>query len=509
MFTPRSSGILLHPTSFPGPFGIGDLGPEAEAFVGWLGMAGQRWWQILPLNPTTDEGSPYMSPSAFAGNATLISPEMLLDEGWVKPADVDAARVASPAGEDHAEIAQAQQAKRNLIRSAFERFHGSNHQQMGAFDSFCHEQADWLGPHARFLALREVNGGRDWRLWTEYVDAKTKQPSAEALRALVDPLAYYAFEQFLFDRQWNRIRSLAQRAGVGLIGDLPIYVAADSADVWANREFFKLDEKGYPTEVAGVPPDYFAATGQLWNNPIYDWEVIDRSGYSWWKRRIRRTLDLVDVARIDHFRGFEAYWSVPAGEETAVNGKWNPGPRGKLFQSIADDLGKPSRELPLIAEDLGTITAEVTGLRKDFGLPGMRVLHFELLSSDPNHWRVNTYEADTAVYSGTHDNDTSEGWYKAEIAINQDLVNRVNWAAPPSGRGIGWDLCDLAWRSQADLAIAPVQDLLGLGSWARMNQPGTAWPQRPNWRWRYKAGDLPRKLAGSLKELTIRERRAV
>lgn len=508
MFTTRSSGILLHPTSFPGPFGIGDLGPEADSFLSWMQAAQQRWWQILPLNPTTDDGSPYMSPSAFAGSAALVSPEWLLQEGWVRPSDVDAAHVATPAGEVQAEIGSAQAAKQRLLRAAFERFQSEHHPLVHSFDDFCQEQADWLGPHARFLALRDANGGRDWRLWTEYVDPHTKLPSPQALRDLVERIAYYAFEQFVFDRQWRRIRERARQAGVGLIGDLPIYVAADSADVWANREVFKLDPSGYPTEVAGVPPDYFSATGQLWNNPIYDWDAIDRTGYRWWKKRIRRTLDLVDVARIDHFRGFEAYWSVPAGEETAVHGQWNPGPREKLFQAIAQDLGKPTKELPLIAEDLGTITAEVTALRKAFGLPGMRVLHFEMLGPDPEQWRVNTYETDTAVYSGTHDNDTSEGWYRAEVAPNQELVNRVQWAAPPSGRGIGWDLTDLAWRSQADLAIAPVQDLLGLGSWARMNQPGTAWPQRPNWRWRFRSGDLTQTLAQQLQALTRRERRS-
>ncbi|MBY0588446.1 4-alpha-glucanotransferase [bacterium] len=507
MFTPRSSGILLHPTSLPGPFGIGDLGPQAEAFVNWLAQAKQRWWQILPLNPTTDDGSPYMSPSAFAGNAALISPERLLEEGWVNQADVDAAKIPTPSGETHAEIAAAQRSKEVLLRRAFDRFYEHDHPASREFDRFCHEQADWLGPHTRFLALRGVNGGRDWREWTEYVDPKTKLPSVKSLADLVGAIAYYAFEQFLFDRQWRRIRDLARTQGVGLIGDLPIYVAADSADVWAGREFFKLDEKGYPTEVAGVPPDYFSATGQLWNNPIYDWDAIDASDYLWWKRRIRRTLDLVDVARIDHFRGFEAYWSVPAGEETAVGGQWNLGPGGKLFHAIARDLKRSAQELPLIAEDLGTITAEVTKLRKDFALPGMRVLHFELMSSQPTDWRVETYEKDTAVYSGTHDNDTSDGWFRSEITPNKELLDRVNWAAPPSGHGIGWDLTDLAWRSNADLAIAPVQDLLGLGSWARMNQPGTAWPARPNWRWRYRSGDLTPEAATSLAQLTIREKR--
>jgi 4-alpha-glucanotransferase len=474
-----------------------------------MGEAKQRWWQILPLNPTTDDGSPYMSPSAFAGNEALISPEKLLAEGWVTEADLEEAKVVSPAGEVQAEIAEAQSAKRRLIRRAFERFQVEHHAHSPAFDLFCEQQADWLGPHARFLALRDVNGGRDWREWTEYVDPRTRLPSAPSLADLVDEIAYYAFEQFLFDRQWCQLRDLARSLGVGLIGDLPIYVAADSADVWAGREFFKLDEVGNPTEVAGVPPDYFSATGQLWNNPIYDWEAMEKSDYLWWKRRIRRTLALVDVARIDHFRGFEAYWSVPAGEETAVNGTWNAGPRGKLFTAIARDLGKPTKELPLIAEDLGTITAEVTSLRKEFGLPGMRVLHFELMSSNPSDWRVETYEPDTAVYSGTHDNDTSTGWYQSEIAPRQELVDRVNWAAPPSGRGIGWDLTDLAWRSPSDLAIAPVQDLLGLESWARMNQPGTAWPARANWRWRYQTGDLTSAMARQLAELTLRERRLV
>lgn len=505
MFTPRSSGVLLHPTSLASPFGIGDLGDESRRFVDWLAEAGQRWWQILPMNPTLVDGSPYMSPSAFAGNPLLISPELLVRDGLLSPADLQSLS-DFPGTVD---FEQVERERRPLLATAHTNFRRDPTNLAGAFASFRQKYASWLDPHSEFMALREVNADADWHDWVECVDAHAKTLSDAGRAHLEGRIEFHAFVQFLFDRQWQELRRYAHERGVGILGDLPIYVATNSADVWAHRDLFRLDAHGRPVEVAGVPPDYFAATGQLWNNPIYDWEHLERTAYAWWIDRVRRTLQEFDVARIDHFRGFEAYWSVPAGEKTAINGRWFPGPREKLFQAIGHAVGSDPRSLPLIAEDLGVITDEVTALRKAFGLPGMRVLQFELMNSDEHRWNVDAYEADSAVYTGTHDNDTTLGWFDREIAPRDDWRDRVCRLAGADRAGIAWGMMEMAWRSSGDLAIAPMQDILSLSTSARMNTPGTAWPAAPNWRWRMTSGQLKPEDARRLAELTDRHRRRV
>jgi 4-alpha-glucanotransferase len=395
--------------------------------------------------------------------------------------------------------------KGELLEAAFARFHAQEGTALRhACEAFARREAMWLNSYTLFMALRELNGGRPWVEWSEGVDRETREPLTGVQQGLSDRIAFYVFEQFLFDRQWRSLREHARSKRIRIIGDLPIYVAHDSADVWANRSLFKLDRQGHATEVAGVPPDYFSVTGQLWNNPIYDWEAMERSGYRWWLARIRRTLDQVDVARIDHFRGFEAYWSVPAGETTAINGRWMPGPGARLFAAIAKDLGGDPKSLPLIAEDLGLITAEVTALRKEFGLPGMLVLHFLLLDSDERRYRVEEIEADTALYTGTHDNDTSVGWFDREILPDEGRRHRLESLGMRDRSTVAWQLMEMAWRSSAHLAIAPAQDLLQLDSSARMNVPGIEWPAEPNWQWRLEPDALTPATADRLADLTRR-----
>jgi len=511
MFTPRSSGVLLHPTSFPSPYGIGDLGDEAYRFVDWLAEAGQRWWQILPLNPTWADGSPYKSPAALAGNPLLVSPDRLIKLGLLEEAQVSTLRDAGGSRFAHIDFPAVMKLKHQLLMSAFERSRrsGSSAEFKRRFDEFRHKESDWLEPLSMFLALREANGGRNWIEWTELVDHRTKQPTGEAHSRLAERIEFHRFEQFLFDIQWDELRGYARERNIRIIGDIPIYVSDDSADVWGNQHIFLLDAEGRAEEMAGVPPDYFAATGQLWKNPIYNWRVLEERGYDWWLRRIHRTLEQVDVARIDHFRGFEAYWSVPKGEETAIRGEWKDGPREKLFHAIARSLGGDAKSLPLIAEDLGTITPPVVALRKEFGLPGMRVLQFELMDPNESAWRVEHYEPDTAVYTGTHDNDTTLGWFKKEILPHEDRLNRVRSLVKGDLDTIVWDMIDMAWRSSADLAVVPLQDLFGLDSDARMNLPGTEWPQEPNWRWRFHPEHLTSEISHRLRGLTDQHRRRI
>lgn len=505
MFTARSSGVLLHPTSFPGPYGIGDLGVEARRFVDWLHAAGQSWWQILPLNPTSafEDGSPYKSPASFAGNPLLICPDRMIQDGLLTREDVAPYRLRRDQWNAPVDFTLVAQRKKQLNATAFERFErtGPSHPLRAMFDDFRRQAAAWLEPYARFSALREANHHRPWMNWES--DAPTATSSELAARILL-----FEFEQFLFHRQWDELRQYASQRGVRIVGDLPIYVADDSADVWADRDIFLLDAAGRPTEVAGVPPDYFSATGQLWNNPIYNWAYLENHGFDWWVRRVHRTLELVDVARLDHFRGFAAYWSVPAGEKTAVGGRWVPGPGAKLFERIRDSLApRGSATLPLIAEDLGTITPDVVALRKQFDLPGMRVLQFEVLDGSDRAMHVERYEPDTVVYTGTHDNDTTVGWFQNEIAPHDWRLSRLKQFIPARPETIAWDLLEMAWRSHAVLAVAPLQDVMSLGSEARMNVPGTTSAQHPNWRWRYSPDALTPELAERLNALTLRHHR--
>lgn len=502
MAFPRASGILLHPTSLPGPYGIGDLGSEAHRFVEFLAQSGQRVWQMLPLGPTGYGNSPYQTFSAFAGNPLLLSFEPLLKEGWLRPGEVEA-RPAFPPGRVDYDAVSAW--KWPLLWRAFERFRAAAseaHRQ--ALAAFAQRQAAWLDDYALFMALREEFGGAVWTQWERDIAFRAPEAVEGWRRRLDRRVQFHRFLQYEFFRQWQSLKAACQRHGIRLFGDIPIFIAHDSADVWSHPELFELDAQGNPTVVAGVPPDYFSDTGQRWGNPLYRWEAMAQSGYAWWIERVRAAQEMVDIIRLDHFRGFEAYWEVPADEETAVNGRWVKGPGAAFFEALRAALG----ELPMVAEDLGLITPEVRALQAQFGLPGMRVLQFAF-GGDPrtNEHCPHNFTRDCVVYTGTHDNNTSRGWFhEVEAPESAESLTTIRAERQRAlrylhsdGAQIHWDMIRLALGSVAVLAIVPLQDVFGLGSEARMNRPG-----RPegNWEWRCDAAMLTDEVAAELRELT-------
>ncbi|MCI0702681.1 MAG: 4-alpha-glucanotransferase [Planctomycetia bacterium] len=488
LFLPRSSGILLHPTSLPGAFGIGDLGPVAYRWVETLSAMKQSWWQILPLGPTGAGDSPYQSFSAFAGNINLLSPELLQQDGLVSP-ELWAGEQFS---NDWVEYERITPFKTKLLRAAWNSFQSGKSQWLQHdFQNYCNAEASWLNDYALFMAIRESLGGAGLTAWPP--DLLRRNPVA--LTALEKELAaevqMHKFGQFLFDRQWSSLRKFAAERKVQIIGDAPIFVALDSADVWANPDQFLLDADRKPIVVAGVPPDYFSEDGQHWGNPIYDWARMETTGFAWWCARLLRQLKQVDLIRLDHFRGFAQAWHIPAGEKTARNGKWIDGPGLKLFERLRTAIGG----LPIIAEDLGLITPDVEELRDTLGLPGMRVIEFALDSPNNPHWPHN-YATNCVSYTGTHDNDTVNGWY---ATLNE--YGR-NFLAQTLGRPVSdpaWDLLRLAWSSVAVVAVAPLQDVLSMGSEARMNRPGIA---DGNWRWRFRLDQFRQDAIPRLAELT-------
>jgi 4-alpha-glucanotransferase len=497
----RASGLLLHPTSLPGGYGIGELGPEARSFAEFLHSTGQTLWQVLPLGPTGYGDSPYQCFSAFAGNPLLISLEGLVADGLLRARDLDdAPTLPADAVDFGAVIAW----KRPLIRRAFERFgRKASSAEVDLFEEFRRSHAGWLDDFALFMALKESHGGAPWHAWE--ADLATRQPVAlEAARErLAGEVRLVEFAQHLFFRQWTALRAYCRERGIRIVGDIPIFVAHDSADVWAHPELFHLAADGTPAFVAGVPPDYFSATGQLWGNPLYRWDVLARSGYSWWIERFRATLGLVDVVRLDHFRGFEAYWEVPAGHETAEHGRWVAGPGAELFEAVQQALGP----LPIIAENLGVITPEVEALRERFSWPGMAILQFAFGSDDASDsFKPHNYPRNRVAYTGTHDNDTTVGWWAAGVGdttrtpaaveAERSLCRRYLGTA---GAEIHWDLVRLLLMSVADTVIVPLQDVLGIGSEGRMNLPGRA---TGNWRWRFRSEDLTPEIGDRLAEMT-------
>ncbi|NTW01460.1 MAG: 4-alpha-glucanotransferase, partial [Oscillochloris sp.] len=490
----RSSGILLHPTSLPGPWGIGDLGAAAYRFVDFLAAAGQRLWQVLPLGPTGYGDSPYQCFSAFAGNPLLVSLDDLIDRGLLNQAEVETAAAATGnLGIDHVDYGRVIEFKFNLLRASYEHLHdGVALGLANEFTAFCSEQGAWLDDYALFMALKDLHGGASWNTWDP--DLRSRKPTAlrKAKQDLTKQILVQKYLQFLFFSQWMPLKAYANKQGIRIIGDAPIFVAYDSADVWANPKLFHLDDDGTPTAVAGVPPDYFSATGQLWGNPLYRWDRMAQDGYAWWIARLRQTLAIVDILRLDHFRGFEAYWSVPATEKTAINGTWVKGPGADIFNHLRDALG----ELPIIAEDLGLITPEVNALREQFGFPGMKVLHFAFGDDAANPYLPHNYEPGCVVYSGTHDNDTTVGWFNE---ISEAERETIRLYLGRNGTDIAWDLFRLALMSVADMAVVPLQDILRLSSDARMNTPG-----RPdgNWNWRFRAEALNNGLAFGIRLLT-------
>lgn len=487
----RGAGLLLHPTSLPSPYGIGDLGPGAYALVDDLARSRTEWWQILPLGPTGYGDSPYASFSAFAGNTHLISPDLLREDGLLSASDLGG--VSFP--EERVDYGRVVPFKDRLLARAWEHFQA--HPPTGWRDEFDHFRAihrDWLEDYALYRALKEHYPGKGYWEWP--LELVRREPAAlqAARRELAAIMDRHRFGQFLFLRQWQRLRRYANERGVRLLGDVPIFVAADSVDVWAHPELFLLDDRRRPTFVAGVPPDYFSATGQLWGNPLYHWPAHARQHYDWWIRRLRATLDQVDLVRLDHFRGFEAAWHVPAGAATAEKGTWEPGPGLAFFKAILHGLGR----LPLVAEDLGEITPPVREMLAELRLPGMRILQFAFGAGAQNHFLPHNFETNTIVYTGTHDNDTTRGWYRHLDAATKEHVKRYLGRPALGEQHAVAELLRLAWSSVAVLSIAPAQDLLELGSSARMNYPGHS---QGNWTWRLVRSAGWEQAVGRLTEL--------
>lgn len=486
----RVSGILLHPTSLPGRYGIGDLGEEAYRFVDWLETAGQRLWQILAIGPTGYADSPYASFSAFAGNPMLVSPDRLARDGDLTQDDL----ADVPPFPDHrVDYGWVIPYKTELLHKAAQRFFESAPpERRDRFDRFCHENRRWLDDFALFMAVKAEHNMVMWTNWPEPIALRHPQALSHWRAELADELLFHKYVQFQFFQQWQSLRKYANERKIQILGDIPIFVAQDSADVWAHPKLYYLNEMGRPTHVAGVPPDYFSATGQRWGNPLYRWDLMEERGYTWWIDRVRHTLSMVDVLRIDHFRGFEAYWEIPASEPTAVVGRWVKGPGEALFSALEGVLGK----LPIVAEDLGVVTPQVVALREKFGFPGMKVLQFAFDSDASNPYLPFNLDFACVVYTGTHDNDTTRGWFAAQ---SEALRHRVRLYLGTDGQDIGWDFIRLALASVADLAVIPLQDLLGLGSEGRMNKPGDP---SGNWQWRYLPHALTEEIAGRMRSMT-------
>jgi 4-alpha-glucanotransferase len=497
---PRACGILLHPTSLPGPHGVGDLGREAYRFVDFLAASGQTLWQVLPLGPTGYGNSPYQCFSAFAGNTLLVSPELLVEQGLLAPGAVEG---LAPLPGGQADYAEAFPRKEALLKEAFDNFRETEPALVSAaFEEFKASHAAWLDDYALYRSLKRERHEAAWTEWEAPLVRRDAAALDEARARLSERVEEVKFAQFLFFDQWARLRAYCQGQGIRIVGDIPIFVAQDSADVWAQPHLFKLDERGRPAVVAGVPPDYFSRTGQLWGNPLYDWGRMSEESFGWWVERVRSTLSLVDVIRIDHFRGFAAYWEIPGGDETAERGRWVFAPGRELFKAIKAELG----ELPIIAEDLGFITPDVIELRDEFGFPGMRILQFGFSTDSTNKDLPHNYVRNAAVYTGTHDNDTAVGWFRSQPGgasvrsaekIERERQYCLDYLAS-DGSEINWDFIRALYASAGDTALVPLQDVLGLGSGARMNTPAT---MSGNWSWRLRDGDLHEDLSARLRRL--------
>lgn len=503
---PRTSGILLHPTSLPGLFGVGDLGHDAFRFVDFLRETGQSLWQVLPLGPTGYGNSPYMCFSAFGGNPLLISLQKLVEDGFLDPQAI-AAPPAFPA--HRVDYGAAYSWKKPLLEQAFRRFsERSRNSYMEDFYRFCEQQAFWLDDYALFMALKDAHQGRTWTQW----DNGAAHARSEALvrwhNSLATAIQYRKFVQYIFFRQWGELKHYCHAQGIRLIGDLPIYVAYDSADVWSNHNYFQLDEQGAPIAVAGVPPDYFSASGQRWGNPLYRWDAMAGDDYRWWINRFRVNFSLVDILRLDHFRGFEAFWEVPAAETTTVNGSWVKGPGAPFFHKVQEVLGQHGIQFDVIAEDLGVITVEVDDLRDNLNFPGMRILQMAF-GQDPKaqEYRPHNHRYHSVVYTATHDHNTTQGWFTIEPGrqttqtaqqVQEERAHVLAYLGT-SGADIHRDMIRLALGSVAARAILPLQDLLGLGSDARMNMPGSS---AGNWEWRFCWEQLDSAVRAELSDLT-------
>ena len=483
---PRSSGILLHPTSLPGRYGSGDLGAAAYHFVDWLHTAGQRLWQILPLGGIGPGNSPYMSSSAFAGNVLLIDLDDLQQQGWLTPDDLALDADAQGFDEHRLNFAAVVPWRMNRLWRASQRFNASIHSTpsiLTEFAEFCSTHAHWLDDYALFMALAERFDWQDWCEWPDGLAQRDPDALQTATQQQQERIQFWKFCQWRFFTQWHQLRAYANAKHVQIAGDAPIFIAYQSAEVWARQDLFDLNPDGKPRVVAGVPPDYFSATGQRWGNPLYRWERHADDGFAWWIERIRHTLALVDIVRIDHFRGFAGYWEIPADAPNAIQGQWLPAPGLALFQAVQKALGD---DLPIIAEDLGIITPDVDALRRTFSFAGMRVLHFafggEGKDYNQNPFLPHNYEPETVVYTGTHDNDTTQGWWRSITERERLHVQDYFPTVQPNGEHIHWDLIRAACASVANTAIYPLQDVLGLGTECRMNLPGQS---QGYWEWRF------------------------
>ncbi|MCF7837641.1 MAG: 4-alpha-glucanotransferase [Candidatus Marinimicrobia bacterium] len=502
----RASGILLHPTSLPGPHGLGELGPAARRFADFLRAAGQSWWQVLPLGPTSYGDSPYQSLSTFAGNPLLIGFEQLVRDGLLRPGELADFPDFDPQRIDYGTVIPARQALLAKICRAFPRRAAPDLRARHA--AFCEKHRHWLDDYALFQALKTAHGGRAWLEWDEPLRRREPNALRAARRTLAPALRHIRLQQFLFDDQWQRLRAACRRRGIQLIGDIPIFVAHDSADVWAHPHLFHLEPDGRLRVQAGVPPDYFSATGQLWGNPLYNWDVMRADDFAWWTARLQRVYDWVDLVRIDHFRGFAAYWEVPGDAATARHGHWVPGPGAELFDTLRAKLGPT----PIIAEDLGVITPDVEALRDQFHFPGLVVLQFCLAECTLDPGAPFVCPENRVIYPGTHDNDTAQGWFNEppDSADTRPPEQReaeqrhIRNYLQTDGQHIHWDLISLAAHSPARLAIFPMQDVLGLGRAARMNRPGQ--PQG-NWQWRLSPAQLRDAPAERLHNITTAAKR--
>lgn len=489
----RAAGILLHPTCFPGRYGIGDFGKAAYQFVDFLVASKQSLWQILPLGPTGYGDSPYQSFSAFAGNPLLVSPDRLIQDGYLPETAVSQ---VPPFPGDSVDFGPVIDYKTALLQQAHEHFltHGTPAQRW-QYEQFRADNGYWLDDFAFFMALKNhhvAHEGGVWNTWPREIALREPEAMVSWGEKLAHEIDRHKFLQFLFFQQWLSLKAYANKRGIKIIGDIPIFVAFDSADVWANPDLFYLDETGAPTVIAGVPPDYFSETGQRWGNPLYRWERMAENGYRWWAARLQMCFTQADIVRIDHFRGFDAYWEIPADEPTAVVGRWVKGPGAAFFQAMRDELG----ELPLIAEDLGLITPDVVALRDKFDFPGMKILQFAFGGERNSNFLPHTFDKNTVVYTGTHDNETVLGWYQNASEAEQDHIRRYMQI---SGKNISWDMTRLAYMSVSNTAVATLQDLMELGNEARMNFPGKVGGY---WRWRYLPHMLTEKIATRLRDMT-------